>query len=258
MRKKTGKKHLILAAAFAIAATLQFAGAAHADTIADVKLDAANSGNDSTISSATVTYIISSKAFLVQDATGADEIYIGTTNSTGYTPTVGDDITASGNSYNYHGLYELESYTADSISLSITEQSSGNSTPTPDTFTTETLQNGSAIGASEQSELGTLGDVTFNNPSGNFTSGGTYTVTDGVDTATVYVPSGDPLIGTAVPTSAVNIYGYLGQYDSADTTGAPSVNGFELDALSVSPVPEPASFGAMALIVGFLGTRRRQ
>ena len=58
-------------------------------TIADVKLAAQTSGNTSTIDSAVVTYVLP-KGILVQDATGAEEIYWGSTNNTGYTPTVGE------------------------------------------------------------------------------------------------------------------------------------------------------------------------
>ncbi|MGN6504814.1 MAG: PEP-CTERM sorting domain-containing protein [Tepidisphaeraceae bacterium] len=225
-------------------------------TIADVKLAAQTSGNTSTIDSAVVTYVLP-KGILVQDATGAEEIYWGSANNTGYTPAVGDVISATGNSAIFKGLYELESYASQGITLSITPSGATAPLPTPATFTTIGLTNGSPIGLAQQSQLGTLANVSFS-ATGTFAVG-TYTVSDTAGSATVYLASGNALIGTAIPAGAVDVYGYLGQYDGAAATNTVSTNGYELNAVSITPAaatPEPAALGVLGL--GSLAALRRR
>jgi hypothetical protein len=244
-------------------AALGLASGTQAQTIAAAKttLDTATASPVTTsVSNAVVTKVLTTGAttssFLIQDSTGAVEVY--SLPLTTYTPTVGDVISDSARIVSFHGLAELETSTAFSFT-------GGGTLPAPTVFTTPDLTNGSTVGLAEQSTLGTLSGVTFTAP-GTFASNGTYTVTNAAGSATIFVPSTDTaIIGTAIPTGTVNIYGYLGQYDASVTStgfgpSGVSTNDYELDPLTISAAPEPSEFVSLLLGVGVLGAivaRRR-
>jgi hypothetical protein len=269
-------KNLLIGAA--AAGCLSATGSAFASTVADVKaavlagpISPATTVTGTADDSPIVTQIISDtgtqSTFLLQDASGAIDVF--RNNDSTYTPAVGDAVDITANSVSFHGLFEMES-----TFTSVTKISSGNSLPAKSVFTISNTESGSSAAVALQSTLGTLSGVTFvagpsNTPTtGTFASNGTYTVSDGVTSGftTIFVPSTDTaLIGTAIPTGAVNIFGYLGQFDSAIGTAATgstatSTNGIELDPLSFTPAattPEPASLGLLS-IGALVGLRRRR
>jgi hypothetical protein len=179
-----------------------------------------------------ITYVISTGAvnsFLIQDSIGAIEV----SDST-YMPAVGNTVGVTGQVTSPNGLYQFEGPT------SVTTTGSTMTQPAAQTFTAATLTNGSSAGLAQQSELGNLASATFS-ATGNFASG-TYTVTSpgNAGTAAIVVPIGSSLIGTAVPTASVNLYGYLSQDDSSLAgSAATSSNGFELVIISITPTPTP-------------------
>jgi hypothetical protein len=255
------KKPILAASLIALGTCALVSTSAQAQTIAQIKaaLGTASANTTATLTSnPVVTEIIATTAtyntLLIQDGTGAIEVYKVPTTLYA-TPAVGDTISGTATFTSFHGLYEMEAtYTSFGKTGTAT-------LPTPSVFTTTGLTNGSTIGNAQQSTLGTLSGVSFT-ATGNFASGGTYTVSDANGSATIYVPSGDPIIGQAIPTGPANIYGYLGQYDTAATafgSGSLSYNGYELDPLSVTAAggsaatPEPAALMSLLTGSGFLG-----
>ena len=249
---------------------------AQAQTIAAAKasLLAASSSpiTVSLTSNPVVTAVVATTAtnntLLLQDNTGAVEAF--RVPTTLYTPTIGDTITATAAFTSFHGLFELTTTAPGYTAFSKTGTAA---LPAQSVFTTTGLQNGSPVGQAQQSTLGTLSGVTITATgtagTTTFSSGGTYNATDANGTALIFVGTGSPLIGQAVPTSAVNVFGYLGQFDSAATAfgpGAASTNTYEIDPLTISAVtgaaaPEPGALVAMLTGSGILGMaaiRRRK
>jgi hypothetical protein len=262
------KKKMI---AGAVAGSLSVVAAqSFATTTADAKaaLLAASAATATSVSdNPIVTEIISDNGtqstFLIQDAAGGIDVFRNADAT--YTPAVGDAISIGANIVSFHGLFELEA-----PFTTVTKVSSGNALPAQDVFTIANTENGSTTGVAMQSELGTLSNVTFNSEPGDtagttFASNGTYSVTDGVTSGftTIFVPStATALIGQTIPTGPVNISGYFGQFDSTITSsaagsGASSANGFELDPLTITATPEPASLGLLG-IGGLMIARRRR
>lgn len=252
--------HVVLAAAIVSISAVR-SGAA---TTADFKAAAttASAVTDSPVVTEIIQKTATTETFLAQDAAGAIEVYRDPATGS-FTPSVGEAINLTGYSDVFHSLYEAESSTTPAVTLNVTDAGPG-TVPAPTVFTTAALQNGSAAGLAEQSMVGTLSNVTFTgaNATGTFASGGTYTVTDGTLTATIFVPSTDTaVIGQPIPAGVTSVFGYLGQYDAAVGTNAaaPSANGFELDPIAApTGVPEPTSIAAVAAVgLALVGRRRR-
>jgi hypothetical protein len=244
-------------------ATLGLTVCADAQTVSAAKnVDIASSTATpaASVTNAIVTQIVpgsgttaTAETFLLQDSTGALEVYKLPISSTTYTPAVGDIVSVSGDITSFHGLFELE--TSGTTTVTASKTGTAVSLPQPSVFTTPGLTNGSTVGNAQQSTLGNLSGVTFTGATGSFASGVSYTVTNAAGSAIVYVGTGSPLIGQAIPTGLANVYGYLGQYDTAATTfgsGASSTNGYELDPLSVTAAPEPSSVAAVLIGTGLL------
>jgi hypothetical protein len=238
------------------------AGVARADTIAGSKTLVTTPPTappvSDTISHVIVTNIIphavsaTSLSFQVSDGTGSTEIF--SMPKSVYTATVGDIIDVTGLSEAFHGLYELASPSP----YVVTVDSTGNTPPPLTDFTTGEFQ--STFGPSLESVIGTLSDVSFVAPPATFASNQTLIATDGTLTATVFIPSSDPLIGSPIPTGPVNITGYFSEFDDAAvlTNEPPDNTGHELAAFSVVSVPEPASMSLVVLGgISLLARRRR-
>lgn len=119
-------------------------------------------------------------AFLANDGAGSMEIY-GASLPGGYTPTVGDSITPTGEYSPYHQIPELETLTG------LTLNSSGNSIPSLGTATIPQL-NVATLPYSLAGYLVNVDDVTLSGFSGSFgTANLTGTVTDaGNNSMTLY------------------------------------------------------------------------
>jgi hypothetical protein len=183
--------------------------------------------------------------FLVSDGTGSIDIYGKLPSGSTYVPTVGDSITATGEYDPYEQLPELESLT--SISL----VSSGNSVPSVGVSTIPTL-NQSTLPYGVAGYLWTLDDVTISGLSittfGTADETGEITDGDGNSMELYYYPKdyslASDLSGTAVPTSPVDMTGFVSVYDGTA----------QFTVMSIATVPEPATLalcglGGLALLV---------
>jgi hypothetical protein len=200
-----------------------------------------------------------SYSFLAQDSTGSLDIFGTTPALLGtYVPTVGDAISASGTYSPFHQIPELGTVTA------VTLQSSGNPVPSPAAATVSQLNQG-ALPNSIAGHLIELSDVMIGGSGGvgglfptysqATTATETFTVTDGTGSMTLFdwvtsYSTAAALGGMAVPTGPVNVIGF----DSVFTSGG--VSTAEFTPISITAVPEPATFGfigggALALVALF-------
>ncbi len=254
----------ILSLGFATLAGLSLATTnAQAQNIAAAK---ATVGNTATVPNAIVTYVVNAGAtnstFLIQDTTGATEVFSGL--NTSYTPVVGDSISITAPFTTYKGLYEFKPSATAGEPVGGTHN---NALPAPSVFTIANTEPGQAVGQDLQATLGTLSSVTFTgaNATGTFGSNMSYSVTDGVTpgTTTIFIGSTSPFLNTAIPTGPVSISGYLSQYDSTLAANATSFNGYELIPTSFAApaaAPEPSGIVAILIGMGLLGlvaARRR-
>jgi hypothetical protein len=161
--------------------------------------------------------------------------------SGGYTPTVGNAISAAGTYSPFHQLPELETLTA------ISQISTGNAVPAPLSATIPQL-NQTTLPFSIAGYLCTVSNVTISGISGTFgTANLTGTITDSLNNSmtlyywpTSYSVANANLDGTAIPTGPVNITGFVSVYPG--TPGSP-----EFSPISITPVPEPATMALLAL-----------
>jgi hypothetical protein len=225
-----------------------------AQTVADV--DSQASGTAATVNdNAIVTAVLSSNAtestYLLQDSTGAIEGFdIPDAGDNGANPAsnpvVGDIVNLSGAFEPFHELPEIETKSG-VATASETIVSTGNPAPADITYTVVDLQNGSTAGGADLLEIGDLDNVTFVE-TGDFTtanenSNEDFEVTDGSLIGQVFISSSSPLFNTPIPTSPVDIHGYLSIFASTPDTD------FEFDLLGANPItviPEPASIGLLA------------
>ena len=153
----------------------------------------------------------SSWAFLVDDGTGSLDIFGAIPSVSGYTPTVGDAITATGKYVLFNGFPEIQSLTA------ISKVSSGNVVPAPLTETIPQI-NLNPIPLSVGGHLVTVSDVTISNfQNGDTTFGSanrTATITDSSNNSmtlfynpATYSTSNANLFGKTIPTGPVTITG---------------------------------------------------
>jgi hypothetical protein len=219
-------------------------------------IEAAGSGTQ-TVDSGTVTAILSqpgmfngktytSWSFLVDDGTGSMDMY-GTLAGLGYTPTVGDTITATGAYAPYHQIPELAP-----TSIAITSTTNSyvpGSEPTVGTISASSLNPaiGTALPFSVAGHYITVSNVTIGGLSGTFGIANlTGTITDGSGNSmslyywpTSYSVANANLFGQTIPTGPVNITGFDSVYS---TSSAP-----EFTPISITAAPEPASLALLAL-----------
>jgi autotransporter-associated beta strand protein len=153
----------------------------------------------------------SSWAFLVDDGTGSLDIFGALPSSSGYTPTVGDAITATGKYVLFNAFPEIQSLTA------ISKVSSGNAVPVPLSETIPQI-NLNPIPLSIGGHLVTVSNVTISNfQNGDTTFGSanrTATITDSSNNSMTlfynpgtYSTSNANLFGKTIPTGPVTITG---------------------------------------------------
>ncbi len=119
----------------------------------------------------------------------------------------GDSIIVTGVLKDYNALLEL-----DPVS-SFTVLSTGNTLPTPELIVPDSLNE------AHESELMRINGATFTtNPGGTFSSNSSYNFTSNGQTSSIYVRSNHPLIGTIIPTAAVDLVGICSQYSYASPT----------------------------------------
>lgn len=147
----------------------------------------------------------------VQDATAGIAVYPGTGSVAGFNPARGSDITITGVLKNYYGLLEIDPVTA------FTVNSTNNTLPAAQVITPAQMDE------SRESELMRVNGCLFDNAGGTFSSGSEGFTSNG-HAAIIYLKTGHPLIGTAIPNGSVDIIGITSQY----STDVPPVGGYQL------------------------------
>ena len=233
---------------------------AHASNIATIEAQPVNTAGLILDSSPVITAILSQPgvlngrtytnwSFLVSDGTGAIEIFGSGAafSGFGYTPAVGDIITATGSYVPYHEIPALSTLTAVSVI------SSGNAVPDPLVRTVADL-NHAPMPLSIGGYVIDLNNATIAGQGSTFgTTDGPFgaTVTDASGTMTFwYWPSSQSsansnLFGQAVPTGPVNMRGIVSVYSGTA----------EFHPLSI--VPEPSAM-VMLAAGGLVILRRRR
>lgn len=196
-------------------------------------------------------YTYTNWSMLANDGTGSLDLFghlpAGTTEPT---PTVGDAVSVTGTYSPFDGIPEIETMTA------LSNVSSGNAVPSPITVTIPEIN---ATGTSNKIPNNGINEylLTLNNvyieSGGVFPthSNGTYTITDGVNTVTLFqwassYSKAGMLAGTPIYQTPVDITGI------ADVFGTTA----EFVPFSIVSVPEPASIGLL-LIGGTMLLKRR-
>jgi hypothetical protein len=245
-----------------IGAAVAAAAPAFGSTVAAIEAQA--SGTPATIDgsgdSAVITNILSqpgtgdgytytSWSFLVNDGTGSLDVFGKIPVATPYTPTVGDAITATGTYSPFDAIPEVETLTA------ISANSSGNAVGAPVSVTIPQLNTMTTSTFTILGHYLSLDNVMFTGlpSSGLWPVHATLNIgiTDGTNNVTgFYWPSSystdDIYAGMPIPTGPVDLLGFADQF-SGNTEFVPLV---------ITPVPEPASIGLIALGGAMLMRRR--
>ncbi|MFN5184046.1 MAG: phospholipase D-like domain-containing protein [Bacteroidota bacterium] len=142
----------------------------------------------------------------VQDATAGIAIY--GTNLTSVQR--GDSIIATGTLTNYNNLLEVTPVS------SFTVVNSGNPLPPFLDLTSGVMDE------TNESELAEYNICTITGGGGNFASNTNYNFTCNSQTVQLRINAASPLVGTPIPTGAVNIFGICSQFCSTPATGCTS------------------------------------
>ena len=172
-----------------------FSSSAKAQTIAQARAQGA--GATVTLTGIAINGFELGTVRYLEDATAGIAVYGAALNST----QKGDEITLTGTLVDYNGLLEMNPITSFSIN------SSGNALPTPIILTPNILSD------TYESELIEIDNATFANGGAVFAVNTNYSFTSNSQTGLIRITGSlNPLIGTIIPTGAVNIIGALSQY----------------------------------------------
>jgi len=147
----------------------------------------------------------------VQDGTAGVAVYPGTGSMPGFAPARGSDVTLTGVLIVYNGLLEINPVTA------FTVNSTNSTLPIAQLITPVQLDE------SRESEIVRVSGCLFDDAGGTFTSG-TSGFTSNGQAAIIYLWSGHPLVGTAIPSGGVDIVGITSQY----APGLPPLGGYQI------------------------------
>lgn len=147
----------------------------------------------------------------VQDATAGIALFPGSGSQGGFAPVRGADVTATGVLKLFNGLLELDPITAYTI------HSNGNPLPTPQVIAPQQM------GEANESELVRVNSGVFADGGSAFTAGTTGFTSNGQG-GVVYLRNGHPLVGTTIPSGAVDLTGIVSQY----STATPPAGGYQL------------------------------
>ncbi len=171
----------------------------------------------------------------VQDATGGITVFGDNAVIDALGLTAGDQITITGYTDEFNGLFELVDEAPDqSTGNLVVNTNSGNiGIPLPIDITVTDLQDGSGTAEGLESKLVKLTGVTFNDAGGTFSGFTNYTVDDGGTTATIRVSTNDlDLVGETIPAGSVDVVGIFSQFDSSD----PRDGGYQILIRSINDI----------------------
>ncbi len=138
----------------------------------------------------------------------------------------GDSIIVAGTTDDYNGLFEL--ITVTSLSVLGTNKA----LPKPELI--EYYQ----LAEYNESALVKLNAVSFNGVTGNFASNTTYTILCNGMPCLLYVKSGNPLVGTSIPSGVSEVTGICSQYNSNYQILPRSVADFKSTAFYINQGPK--------------------
>lgn len=169
----------------------------------------------------------------LQDNTGGIGAYPGAGSASGFSVVaLGDSVTITGVLKEFKNLLEIDPITA------FTVHTSGNTLPAAQVITPATFDE------NVEGELVKIMNCTFA-ASGTFTgnaSGNNYTVTSNSQTFVLRIlPSNTSIVGTPIPTVAVDITGIASQFCNTPTVGCTS--GYQLLARTISDITTSAPAG---------------
>ncbi len=188
---------------------------------AQISIETARSANLN--SQVTVTGIVTSGSELgdiryFQDETAGLAAYPGSGSVSGLESLQpGDEIEITGTLIEFNGLLELNPVTALNVI------STGNPIPEPKIISV------GEIGDSFESQLVTVSCVEFNS-TGDFNVGALVGQGSNGETFNTYINSGNPLIGSPIPTDVVNLTGIVTAFNNPQMV-IPSTGGIDTDAV---------------------------
>jgi hypothetical protein len=209
-------------------------------------------------------YTYASWQYFVQDSSGSLDVFYSSTKATGYTPTVGDEVSVQGEYSPFDDVPEIENGNGTTLpAIGVTKVSSGNTVPAPPVLNISQVNVGIAPGQGTGAAIMNtpyvgyyvqLDDVTISGVGSTWTThaNDTGTITDGSGSMTLFLYASsysdcgliatdgglDPT-GAAVPTGPVDMDGYVDYFAGSSEA--------EFVPLSITSVPEPTMMGLYGL-----------